>query len=568
MNWVCAICFICFPAFMVGAGKKSLYADFRKLYSNYEENDGRAFAILNPSISKAKELQDFHHLVYAYEDAAYYSSLSSDKLKYADSALAASIKSAKPALISRSYLGKGIIFYFNFKNYSAALSQYLEAYKWSQKSNDVYLKYKIKYHIGVVKNYLGYYEESINHFNDCQNFFENKLKQNLHPDEVFNHTRGLLNSMHQQTVAHLYLNNSSSAATLIKKGFFFIKNDADYDQEKGYFLKCFGILQFRDEAYGNAEKSLLEAIKLLKNKKDFASIAVAHYYLGKIKTKLNQQKQAANYFAKVDSTFTAHQFMLPEIRSAYDYQIRYAKIQKDKASELYNMNQLLKVDKILAADFPYLSSRMHREYDTANLIIDNKSLEKSNMLKTGLLTGGALHSLSIIGVLVRRNRNQKKINKNYEILIENLKNDKWVVNQESPVIHQRKNIYDHEIVDDILLKLQKFEKGTKFLEKGLTLRKLAFHLKTNGTHLSYVINEYKKMNFNVYLKTLRINHITKMMYSNSKFLNYTVESLAKECGISSRQVFSDQFYEINGLRPADFIHKRLKELKDLEEKKN
>ncbi|MGV0856934.1 helix-turn-helix transcriptional regulator [Empedobacter brevis] len=36
-------------------------------------------------------------------------------------------------------------------------------------------------------------------------------------------------------------------------------------------------------------------------------------------------------------------------------------------------------------------------------------------------------------------------------------------------------------------------------------------------------------------------------------LEYTVEGLALNCGVFSRQNFSDLFQEINGIRPTDFI---------------
>ena len=40
-----------------------------------------------------------------------------------------------------------------------------------------------------------------------------------------------------------------------------------------------------------------------------------------------------------------------------------------------------------------------------------------------------------------------------------------------------------------------------------------------------------------------------------------MESLSEECGIASRQNFSDLFFSINGIRPIDFINRRKIELK-------
>ncbi len=94
----------------------------------------------------------------------------------------------------------------------------------------------------------------------------------------------------------------------------------------------------------------------------------------------------------------------------------------------------------------------------------------------------------------------------------------------------------------------------------MTQNTLASQLKTNTYYLSTFINENKGMNFNQYIAELRINYITKLLYTQKKFLNYTTVSLARECGIATRQSFSDLFFEINGIRPTDFIKKRREEI--------
>lgn len=109
-------------------------------------------------------------------------------------------------------------------------------------------------------------------------------------------------------------------------------------------------------------------------------------------------------------------------------------------------------------------------------------------------------------------------------------------------------------------KLKEFEDSRKFKEKGITLPQLAETFQTNTTYLSQYINDVMGVNFNKYLSALRINYITELMYNDSKVLEYSVQGLADECGISSRQNFSDLFLEINGIRPTDFIKQRKKEI--------
>ena len=40
------------------------------------------------------------------------------------------------------------------------------------------------------------------------------------------------------------------------------------------------------------------------------------------------------------------------------------------------------------------------------------------------------------------------------------------------------------------------------------------------------------------------------------YLQLKVQGLADECGIGSRQNFSDLFQEINGIRPTDFVKQK------------
>ena len=113
---------------------------------------------------------------------------------------------------------------------------------------------------------------------------------------------------------------------------------------------------------------------------------------------------------------------------------------------------------------------------------------------------------------------------------------------------------------EIREKLEKFEREKQFLKKGLTEKDVAVKLSTNSHYLSVYINEHKGMNFNKYIAELRINYITNLLNTNNMYLRFTIEALAKECGIASRQNFSNLFFDINGIRPTDYIKKRKQEL--------
>ena len=120
-----------------------------------------------------------------------------------------------------------------------------------------------------------------------------------------------------------------------------------------------------------------------------------------------------------------------------------------------------------------------------------------------------------------------------------------------------------ETEDLILIKLDKFEAGKKYLNNDISLAQMAALFETNTKYLSEVINKYKGKNVNLYINELRINYIVEKLKSDPKYLNYKVSYLAEECGFSSHSSFSAVFKNITGITPNVFITFLSKDLENL-----
>ncbi len=541
---------------------QNTYDDIRKKYKIYEQNDERALPVVRLFISKAKKENNYEKLVKGYEDAFYYSNDATLKLKYADSCINASLKTNDYDVISRSYLGKGTIYYFNLKRYEPALDQYVKAYEYSKKGNDDYQEYKVIYHMGVVKSYLGYYNEALKHFEDCIQYFEPKTKGDLHPNTIFNNSKGYLNSLHQATICYRNLGNYKKADSLVNAGLNFTSKSKEFPLEQAYFTKCKGIFEYHQKNYDDAIHSLTSSLPVLKKNNDFSWTSVADFYIGKSYLGLGKQEQAVQQFEKVDSIFQKHKFIVPELRENYELLIKYWKEKKNDKQELHYTKNLLKADSILAKDFPYLSAKIHKDYDTQILEDAKGKLEKQNYWRLGAI----LLLVFVVGILLFTAWKLYKKEKNIRIKYSELEVKLLYHQKSEPLIsyenipQKSKSVISKEVFADLEKKLDQFVISKNFKENGLTLPQLAENFGTNTTYLSQYINDVKGMNFNKYLSTLRINYITERMYNDPKVLGYSVQGLADECGISSRQNFSDLFLEINGIRPTDFIKQRKKEL--------
>ncbi|WP_407518364.1 helix-turn-helix domain-containing protein [Elizabethkingia anophelis] len=549
--------FALFLGILLIAQEKSVssYDQLRHKLEFYDKNDERALPYTSAFIKKAKKESNFPKLVEGYREALYYSSKSFVKLKYADSTIWAAKKAKDNDLISIAYLGKGIVYYSTLRLYKNALEEYLTAYQYARNTRDLYLKHKIIYHLGVVKSFLGHYQEAAAHFVRSADYFKNIPIEHKHPNEIFNNTKGYLNSIHQLTICYWNQKQYPRADSLINIGLYATSNQKDYVLERSYFLKCRGISEFYNHKYSSSLLTLEEALPRIVQVDDYSSAAVSYFYLGKNFSALQNKNKAEENFTKVDSIFKTRHFILPELLENYKLLIEHYKNQNNKDLQLYYTGQLIKADSIIGKDFAFLSSTIYREYDIKSLKNKKEKLERIDLLKSVFSIFLILLTLVFIFLFIKFFRKERATNK-YAMVIQqelSIKTNFDHCVERSCDYPEKKVELSHETENEILEKLKLFEECNGFIKKGLNLNKLATKLGTNTYYLSTVINEHKGKNFSQYLSFLRITYITNLLNTDSKFLSYTIEALAEECGMASRQNFSNLFFEVNGLRPKDFI---------------
>lgn len=543
---------------------QDIYSDIRKKYWVYEENDGRAFIYLNQNIKKAKSEKNYSELFQAYKDAILFSK--DQKIEYSDSAISSAKKSGNHDLIGDAYVSKGAIYYFNHRKFQSALNEYLEAYEYLKDSKNDFLKYQNLYHIGVVKSYLGYYEESLSIFRECIAYFETNAQGDFHENLIYNNKKGYLNSLHQAIICYQALGNTDEVKKMLKIAEAAIPKTKDFSLENSYFKKSLGVLHFSDKKYEEAIKDFDQSLPGLLKVNDFTWASYVYFYKGKSYTNLGKKELGVENYKKVDSIFNKHQFILPELRSNYEELINFYKKNNSPENELYYTNQLLKVDSVISSDFKYLSTRIYKDYDTKQLLEVKEHLEKTNSFGIGLLIICAIVIILLGCMMFYRNKKQKQIQQKYDELLIKIEDEKFsdpVAVSEPLKFDVSKNMkLDQNIVEKLLKDISVFEANDGFLERGLTLKKLAEYFKTNTSYLSQVINEYKGSNFSVYINVLRINYATQKIYHDKEWRKYSIEHVASASGFSNRQSFSNIFLEINGIRPVDFIKKRIKELEN------
>lgn len=537
---------------------QDFYSGLRDKYWDYEENDARAFPFINLAISNAKKEKKFAELYQIYDDAIRFSP--NEKLKYADSAIAAAKLSNNKDLIGSSYVNKGVVFYFNYRKFQPALNEYLKAYEYTKNAKDQFLKYENLYHIGVVKSYLGYYSEALPIFQECLGYFEPNTRADIHPNLIINNQKGYFNTLHQMIVCYQALGNYKDAKKLIDEGITKTPKDKFFYLENAYFEKANGVSDFYQKKYKEAINNFDLALPDLIKKDDFTWTSVVYFHKGQSYQQLGKEDLALENYKKVDSIFNKHQFLLPELRKNYEALISYYKKQNDPKQELYYTKQLLKADELISNDFKYLSTRIHKDYDTKVLLEAKADLEHNNSYGKFLLAGSAVIILVLGYFLYYRSKAKKKIQTKYEELIEKIKQPVTPeVTKIEEQVAEKISKLDSKVIKKLKQKFVDFEKRNGYLEKGITAGKLATEFETNTTYLSQYINEFKQNNFNGYLNKLRNDYALQNIQNDKNWLKYSVEDIAEACGFASRQSFSNIFYELNGIRPQDFLKKRKKD---------
>lgn len=112
--------------------------------------------------------------------------------------------------------------------------------------------------------------------------------------------------------------------------------------------------------------------------------------------------------------------------------------------------------------------------------------------------------------------------------------------------------------NDLLRKLELFEKNKGFIKKDVNLTTLSKQFETNTKYLSEVIKIHRQKPFNLYLNELRINYIVNRLKNEPKYISTKVSYLASDCGFASHSTFTTIFTQIMNESPSVFV-KRIKE---------
>lgn len=535
--------------------KSKSYEEIFKSYEKVYQDTLKSKIYLNTYYKKAildnddyKKSVALSHISYYLEDYATIVEVLDLAIHYAKNA-----KNDENLMIVYSFAGG---FYSLNLSYDKGLDFYFKSLAIAEKINDQYYKYVNKHNIALIKGDIGNFKESLEIFKECyvrevqfgeEGYLYDYVLSGLSLSEAFIRNK-------QTDSASYYLNKVYNKAKI-----YFQENEQEYLEYSIY--KDIANTKNKVDNYNNLSASLL---KINEQGDDTKRISLfGNYYAGMIGKDL-RIRHSYKHFEQVDSIYTKANVIIPEVRLSFQELIKYYKKKSAPQKQLLYVDKLLKFDSIHGKQFKVLTSKINENYDTPLLLAEKESLilqlnKKNTTLSYGsILLFTAVLLLIVLAVyLYIRTRNLKeKFHKivNKPIVTESIASEQ-LPSVEKPV--KKELSISSTIVDQVLENLIKFENNKQFINKNLTSASLAKKVGTNSKYLSQIINYSKNKNITSYVNDLRIEYSIELLKSDSKMLNYTIQSIAEEVGFNNAESFSKAFFKKTDLKPSYFI-KQLK----------
>jgi len=504
------------------------YTSIYKLIGTSDKNSDELKIYLNAFLKKAEAEKNWDKIVQGYKNYLHYSPIQYRSM-YADSMILKALQSEDKLLIASSYLTKGIV-YYGQKEYEKAMDNYGIANEYFLKSNQKspYLKYKIKYNIGLMSYFLEQFDDALSELSQCLHFFESK------------NTKAYLSTLHSIGLCHRSMGNYELASDINKLGIGKGIELADQSLEV-YFKHSEGINQYYKKHYQEAIYALEKMILPIEKLGDFANVTLGHYYLGKSYWALGKSEDAIYHLTKVDESYSTKGYIKLEFLDAYDIlKAYYGSVGDQKMQQCYNQ-QSDKIKFILLARNNKLFSKINKKYNLANITQVNKDILERKKRNERIF----IFCLLLLSVSWYYRYNYVKSSQN----------EKYLEQKNSP--HKEAAPIPSKISEgvrtSVLKYLERFEKNKKYLSKNIRLSSLASACDTNPYYLSQIILHEKGKKYTDYINELKLSFIIEMLETNKKYRRLSIKGLAEEAHFSSVQNFGKVFKLKTGMCPSEFI---------------
>lgn len=511
----------------------------------YENNELERLRILTDiHIQKAKSEENPLEMASGY----YYRTIIEESdlaITYSDSIILATVDSDHSKYPTFGYILKAII-YFDLGDYETSMHNYLTAYNLAVEKKNYEDQLTCSMAIAAIRNINGQPHAAAD-------IYIRSLKL-LEKEEDYENSqyRDYMLLMYNLSLAHLRLSQLDSARYYIDKG---IRKSVSINDTLEYrdFVLVGAQLDYYDGNYQKAKDTLIKYTNQLNGN----SKAIKFYYLGKIAQNSGNHPMAITYFQKIDSIVDVTKKPFDEIKDVYQQLIMHYGLQDDQQREIESIEKLIFFDSLMTKDHKGVIMQATMAYDIPYLKLQKKKAEEQLKVKsTWIIILGAMAGLiAFIGsyFYIRVRKTKKKVKE----LMDGIK----PIRSSSRKVGKHPESVPEDIRNELLMKLETFEKSDHYLRKELDMAQLAQEMDTNTSYLSIIINHYKQMSFPKYIKDLKITTAIERLSKDPELLKYNYQGLAETFGFKTGESFSKAFHQKTGVYPSHL-------LKELRHRKN
>jgi AraC-like DNA-binding protein len=511
------------------------------LYDLQAEDTILARRIALKYIEKAREMNDSTRIARGYTRLSFISDRRS-AIKYLDTAIRISQNSTHKNFPTVGYLFKSHYLYEN-EEYERSLQSALLAYQFARSKEQIGHQITALHQINDINELWGDYEKSLD-----AHLLTYKLLLDNRDSEQFD--ENYISSLEGLGRSYVNLKQPDSALYYFSEG---IKESLKVSDSATYyaFVSRSGTALYVKGEYDRALDSLNKADSYRDQFNNYY-LPYYYYYVGSVYNKKGDVEKGMSYFSKIDSLYEKRGILYPELPEVYDKLISYHKDKGEDDLQLAYLYKLVVVLRLIEDKKRNINEKTVNDFEIPKLVEEKEALiadlEERNKLSNTTLIWALGFLVASFALVLYYFRRQKQYKKRFENLIANRKPEAEDAtnNIEDPGI-------SHEIIDDILSRLETFEKQKEFLSQSISLNEMAKLFETNSTYLSKVINLKKGKNFSQYLNDLRVDFAVEELKENSTFRKYTIKAIANECGFKSAESFSKSFYKRNGIYPSYYL---------------
>lgn len=556
-----SLLFILLPVFLVAQVikrdfTKLSYDELHDLYFDNVGNPKKQIVYTNAYMTKAtRENNNIRKAKANYQIALfYYKSDTGKAIQYLDSVIKYSKGTNDKFFPTAAYCEKAEFLKYQFK-FKEAMINYNLAEKSALQTNIDYY-YVVRENIGTTKSEeLGEYNEALEIYKECYNYYKTK---DFRTGKCARDYQSIIFGLAD---CHKSLQHIDSTTYYNKLGY----NECKITKNEEYkylFVLNEGANQVIGKNFKIGLDSINKALPKMIEYDNIGNVLAAYFYLGKAYDGLGKKAIAAENFIKVDSIYKVTKDITTEFIDGYPYLITYYKNIRDKENQLKYITAYMIIDSTLQKNYRELNKLVYKEYDTPRLLSDKEKLITSlnnDKIKTYWSLGFLfLTTIGVGGFAVHQYRIKKQYRSRFEKIIkESNINGNSEFRKENTIKNNAIKIEDigiaEELINQILEKLNRFEKNKGYLESNITVQILSTTFETNTKYVSKIVNAYKGKSFTQYINDLRIDHAISQLQENNKLRKYTVQALALEFGFNNAESFSTAFYKKTGIKPTYFI---------------